>query len=68
MKQEGIRGATSCSRQSFGDWSMEKDFAWTPQKNNRFNKHLCKSRGSNTAGNDAVARPRLAVAYRENHK
>ena len=68
MKQQGIRNAAASMRRSFGDWSLEEDFAWTPQKNNRFNKHLCNSRGSSAAGNDAVARPKLAVANRENHK
>jgi hypothetical protein len=68
MKHEGIQGAATRLRQSFGDWSMEEDFAWTPRKTNRFNNHLCNSRGSSSAGHDAVARPRLAVAYRENHK
>ena len=68
MKNDGIQRAATCLRQSFGDWSMEQDFAWTPRKTNRFNNHLCKSRGSSTASNDAVASPRLAVAYRENHK
>jgi len=68
MKQQGIQRTTTRLRRSFGDWSMEEDFAWTPRTNNKFNEHLCKSRGSSTAGNDAVARPALAVVYRENHK
>jgi len=68
MKRQGIQSATTSVNRSFGDWAMEEDYAWTPRNTNQFTKQLCNSRGSNTAGNDAVARPRLAVAYRENHK
>ena len=68
MKQQGIRRASAGMHRSFGDSSMEQDFAWTSRTQNKFNEYLCKSRGSSTAGNDAVARPALAVVHREKHK
>ena len=68
MKEQGIHRSSAWLPRSFGDWAVEENFAWTSQNDNRFNKHICKSRRSDQASNNAVARTKLAVAHRESHK
>ena len=68
MKQQGINNTTAVLPKSFGGWSTEQDFAWSPRSNKQYNKHICKSGRSANASNGVFAKPQLAVAHRESRK
>ena len=68
MKQQGINKTTAVLPKSFGGWSTEQDFAWSPRNNKQYNKHICKSGRSANASSGDIAKPQLDVAYREIRK
>lgn len=68
MKEKGIHKSSASLPRSFGDWAVDENNSWTPQNDNHFNNHICNSRRSDRASNNAVARTKLAVAHRESHK